>query len=65
MSIKGKKRRILVETQTLLMRALVHSVNIHDRDGDVLLMATLPGLYPFLFKLYADGGQQGGNFRRP
>ena len=29
------------------------------RDGGVLLIATLFGLYPFLVKLYADGGYQG------
>ena len=30
-----------------------------DRDGGVVVMATLFGLYPFLLKLYADGGYQG------
>ena len=45
------------------MRALVHSADIQDRDGGVLLMATLFGLYPFLFKLYADGGDQGREFQ--
>jgi hypothetical protein len=30
----------------------------------VLVMATLFGLYPFLLKLYADGGYQGPAFRR-
>jgi len=45
------------------MRALVHSADIQDRDGGVLLMATLFGLYPFLFKLYADGGYQGREFQ--
>ena len=61
--MKGKKRHILVDTQGLLMRALVHSADIQDRDGGVLLMATLFGLYPFLFKLYADGGYQGREFQ--
>ncbi len=28
-----------------------------------LLMATLFGLYPFLLKLYADGGYQGAVFQ--
>ena len=53
--IKGKKRHILVDTQGLLMHAIVHGADIQDRDGGVLLMATLFGLYPFLLKLYADG----------
>ena len=32
---------------------------VQDRDGGVLVMATLLGLYPFLLKLYADGGLSG------
>ena len=41
------------------MHAIVHRADLQDRDGGVLLMATLFGLYPFLLKLYADGGYQG------
>ena len=37
--------------------------DVQDRDGGVLLMATLFGLYPFLLKLYADGGYQGARFQ--
>jgi len=40
------------------MHAIVHAADIQDRDGGVLLMATLFGLYPFFMKLYADGGYQ-------
>src|ERR1700676_1789412 len=61
--IKGKKRHILVDTQGLLLHALVHSADIQDRDGGVLVMATLFGLHPFLLKLYADGGYQGPIFQ--
>ena len=45
------------------MHAVVHSADVQDRDGGVLLMATLFGLYPFLLKLYADGGYQGREFQ--
>ena len=61
--IKGKKRHLLVDTQGLLLHALVHAADIQDRDGGVLVMATLFGLYPFLLKLYADGGYQGAAFQ--
>jgi len=61
--IKGKKRHLLVDTQGLLLLALVHSADIQDRDGGVLLMSTMFGLYPFLLKLYADGGYQGPQFQ--
>ena len=45
------------------MHAIVHAADIQDRDGGALLMATLFGLYPFLLKLYADGGYQGACFQ--
>lgn len=54
----------MVDTQGLLMQAIVHAADIQDRDGGVLLMATLFGLYPFLLKLYADSGYQGPKFRQ-
>jgi transposase len=41
----------------------VHSADIQDRDGGVLVMATLFGMFPFLLKLYADGGYQGTQFK--
>jgi transposase len=61
--IKGKKRHILVDTQGLLIHAIVHGADIQDRDGGVLLMATLFGAFPFLLRLYADGGYQGPQFQ--
>ena len=39
--IKGKKRHVLVDTQGLLLHAIVHAADIQDRDGGVLVMATL------------------------
>jgi transposase len=46
------------------MHGLVHAADVQDRDGGVVVMATLFGLYPFLLKLYADGGYQGEAFRK-
>jgi hypothetical protein len=46
------------------MHAIVHAANVQDRDGGVWLMAVLFARYPFLVKLYADGGYQGPQFRR-
>ena len=62
--ISGKKRHILVDTQGLLIHILVHAADIQDRDGGVLVVSTLFGLYPFLAKLFADGGYQGPQFRK-
>ena len=38
----------------LLLHAIVHAANIQDRDGGLLLLATLFGKFPFLQKLFAD-----------
>jgi transposase len=46
-----------------LLHAIVHAADIQDRDGGVLVMATLFGMFPFLLKLYADGGYQGDQFQ--
>jgi transposase len=48
----------------LLLHAIVHAADLQDRDGGALLLATLFGLFPFLLKLYADGGYQGPEFQR-
>jgi len=47
-----------------MLHAVVHAADIQDRDGGLMVMATLFGLYPFLLKLYADGGYQGPEFRQ-
>ena len=62
LQIKGIKRHILVDTVGLLLHAVVHPADVQDRDGGVLLLSTLFGLYPFLAKLFADAGYQGPQF---
>ena len=44
------------------MHTVVHAGDIQDRDGGALAMATPLGMFPFLLKLYADGGYQGRSF---
>jgi transposase len=61
--IKGKKRHLLVDTQGLLLHAIIHAADIQERDGGMLLMSTLFGMFPFLLKLCADGGYQGAQFQ--
>ena len=46
------------------MCAVVHAAGIQDRDGGMLLMSALFGMFPFLLKLYADGGYQGEKFQQ-
>jgi len=62
--IKGKKRHILVDTLGLLLHAIVRPADIQDRDGGVIVMATLFGMFPFLKTLFADSGYQGPKFAK-
>ena len=39
-----------------MLHAIVHSADIQDRDGGSLVLDTLFGRFPFLTKLFADGG---------
>src|ERR1700744_1198369 len=61
--VNGKKRHILVDTEGLLMHAVVHPADVQERDGGILVLATLFGLYPFLKRLFVDAGYQGPKFR--
>lgn len=47
----------------MLIHSIVHAADIQDRDGGALVMATMFGMFPFLLKLYANGGYQGPLFR--
>ena len=62
--VKGKKRHVLVDTQGLMLHSIVTAADVQDRDGGAWPLGTLFGLYPFLLKLYADGGYQGPEFRK-
>jgi len=46
------------------MHAIVHPADIQDRNGGLMLLATLFGLYPSLRKIFADAGYQGPIFEQ-
>ena len=48
----------------MLLHAIVHAADIQNRDGGVLLLGTLFGLFPFLKKLFADSAYQGPIFQK-
>jgi transposase len=48
--------------QGLLLNAIVTSASVQDRDGGVMLLATLFGMFPFLEKLFADSAYEGPIF---
>ena len=58
--IKGKKRHVLVDTLGLLLHAVVHPANVQDRDGAILVMVTLFGMFP-PFLGSDDGGCRSRN----
>ena len=45
-----------------MLHAIVHPADIQDRDGGGMMLNTLFGRFPFLTKLFADGGYQGPVF---
>lgn len=47
----------------MLLHAVVHPANIQDRDGGILVLSELFGLFPFLKKLFADGAYAGPIFK--
>lgn len=59
--VKGRKRHLLTDTLGFILKVVVHSAAIQDRDGaKVLLLALLPGVSLRLLKIWADGGYRGG-----
>lgn len=46
-----------------MLHAVVHPADIQDRDGGILVLKTLFGMFPFLRKLFADSGYQGRKFQ--
>ena len=61
--VKGKKRHVLVDTQGLMLHAIVTAADIQDRDWRSVVAGHSVRSLPFLLKLYADGGYQGPEFR--
>jgi transposase len=57
--VKGRKRHVLVDTQGLIIRVLVHPADIADRAGAKLLLAPLQGQLPRLQHIWADSAYAG------
>ena len=57
--VKGRKRHALVDTdgRALLIRA--HAADIQDRDGAAPLLKASRALFPFIERVFADGGYAG------
>ncbi len=57
--VNGIKRHLLVDTLGLVLRVMVLTANIQDRDGARSLLETLQGQFPRLQRIWADGGYSG------
>jgi len=57
--IKGRKRHILVDTLGLLLNVVVHPADVQDRDGALPLLRRARRLFPFIERIFADGGYAG------
>jgi len=52
-------RRLITDTNGLLVGAQVHGADIQDRDGAVGVLASIRDLFPWLRHVFADGGYAG------
>ena len=58
--ITGRKRHIFVDTLGLLLSVAVHAASIQDRAGVALVLdRRTRRLFPFIERIYGDGGYQG------
>jgi putative transposase len=57
--INGRKRHLLVDTQGLLIRVVVHAADVPDCDGITLVLADGHDLSPRLRHLWMDGSYKG------
>lgn len=58
--VKGRKRHIVVDTVGHLLKVIIHTASLQDRDGVRLLLEALPPMVRLrLVLIWADGGYRG------
>jgi putative transposase len=57
--VKGRKRRILVDTEGLVLKAKVMSAKVMDYEGIKTLLWRADGRFPRLSHLWLDAGYRG------
>ena len=57
--LSGRKRHLLVETQGLVLRVVVHTAALQDRAAVPLLLADAPKQFPRLQHVWVDQGYTG------
>lgn len=54
--VRGRKRHLLVDTNGLVLKTVVHSASIQDRHGAKKVLTGLHRLFPSIGLIWADGG---------
>jgi putative transposase len=57
--VHGRKRHILVDTEGLILKVMVHSARVPDQDGLRLLLESARAEAPRLSHLWVDAGYRG------
>jgi len=57
--LSGRKRHLLVDTLGLLLKVVVHSAKLQDREGVPLLLEPVKGHFPRMEKVWVDNGYTG------
>src|SRR5207248_11785792 len=57
--LSGRKRHLLVDTMGLLLKAVVHSGKLQDREGVPFLLEPVKGHFPRMEKVWVDNGYTG------
>ena len=57
--IHGRKRHILIDTDGRLLAVEVHAADVQDRDGAKGVLRRSRSRFPFVERVYADGGYAG------
>jgi transposase len=57
--VKGIKRHVVVDTLGMMLVGQVQPASVQDRDGALPVLTEVRRLFPFIEKIFADGGYQG------
>jgi transposase len=57
--VNGRKRHILVDTQGLVMKAVVSPADVQDTDGAEVVFERIQGHFPRLKHIWVDAGYRG------
>jgi transposase len=54
--VRGRKRHLLVDTNGMILKCLVHSASVQDRAGAKLVLTGLHEQFPLVGLVWVDGG---------